>query len=75
MQHLRASRPGPDEVGRFFPVKGQFHESPDINGFVGPEFARVQLFERGNGALYFRRLPYARQGLRNWRFRIEGLRN
>ena len=57
MQHLRASRPGADEVSRFFPVKFQFHEGPDINGFARPELARVQLFERGNGTLYFRRLP------------------
>ena len=56
MQHLRASRPGPDEVCRLFPVQRQFHEGPDINGFARPELARVQLFECGNGVLNFRRL-------------------
>ena len=57
MQHFRAARAGADEVSRFFCVKFQFHEGPDVNGFVRSELARVQLFERGNGTLYFRRLP------------------
>jgi hypothetical protein len=57
MQHLRAARPWADKIRRLFPVKRQFHEGPDIDGFAGPELARVQLFERGNRTLYFRRLP------------------
>ena len=57
VQHFSASRAGPDEVSRRFPVKCQFHEGTDINGFADAEFARVQLFERGNGVLNFRRLP------------------
>jgi hypothetical protein len=56
MQHFRASRPRADEVSCHFPAQFQFHEGADINGFVRPKLARVQLFERGNGALYFRRL-------------------
>jgi hypothetical protein len=57
MQQLRASRPWPDEVSHFFTVKSQFHEGSDLNGFSGAELARVQLFERGDGGLYFRDCP------------------
>jgi hypothetical protein len=38
-------------------VQFQFHEGSDINRFASAKFARVQLFERGYGTLYFGSLP------------------
>ena len=57
MQHLRATRPGADEVRGLFPVQFQFYEGPDINGFARLKRACVQFFERCDCSLNFRRLP------------------